>query len=88
MRVWENECTMCPEGYECNDYAITNITLRECPKGHWCPAGTTKANLCPPGTYYNETGAVYEGDCLNCPAGYYCPEGSQEPIRCKEGTYC
>lgn len=87
-RVFQNECSQCPEGYDCGDYAITNLTSRECPPGHWCPAGTKSPNKCPPGTYFRDYGAVYERDCLGCPAGYYCPEGTAEPIRCTPGHEC
>lgn len=87
-RVFMNECSVCPEGYACEDYAITNLTTRECPSGHWCPQGTAKARPCPPGTYFEFTGAVYETDCQICPAGKYCPEGTSEPIECSPGHYC
>ena len=87
-RVFMNECRDCPEGYACNDYAITNLTSRDCPSGHWCPQGTAEPMKCPPGTYFNDTGAVYEIDCNACPAGKYCPEGSSEPIECSPGNYC
>lgn len=87
-RVFMNECQMCPEGYECNDYAITNLTLRECPSGHYCQQGTKQAHRCPPGKYFSGKGATTEADCLTCPAGKYCPEGSAEPLTCTGGHYC
>lgn len=79
---------MCPEGYNCDDFAISNITSRHCPSGHWCPLGTSEPRKCPPGTYFNETGAVNEFDCLDCPAGNYCPEGSSFAVPCSPGHYC
>ena len=87
-RVYENECQMCPEGYNCDDYAITNITLRFCPQGHWCPEGTYEPRKCPPGTYFSERGAVQESDCVDCLAGHFCPEASAYPIECSPGHYC
>ena len=87
-RVFEADCTICPEGYACDDYAVTNLTERLCPRGHWCPLGTSTPKKCPPGTYFNATGAAYESDCGDCPAGYYCPEGSAEPIQCTPGHFC
>lgn len=87
-RVWQNECSVCPEGFACDDFAIQNLTNRECPKGHYCPVGTATALKCPPGTYFNERGAIAESDCMPCPVGTYCPEGSEETIPCSPGHYC
>ena len=45
--------------------------------------------MCPPGTYKNETGSRYVGDCDSCPAGYFCPyNGSDISFPCTNGTYC
>lgn len=87
-RVFMNECSMCPEGYECDDYAITNLTLRECPGGHYCGAGTKQASKCPPGYFFDGRGATIVEDCIKCTAGSYCPEGSSEPIKCTGGHFC
>lgn len=88
MRVYQNECNMCPEGYACDETAITDLSDKLCPPGHWCPEGTAEPRKCPPGTYFDEYGASQEIDCITCPAGYYCPEGSAEALRCTPGHYC
>lgn len=58
-----------------------------CPRGHFCPSGTSHPQPCPPGSYSNLTG---QASCFPCPAGYYCPENittySGHP--CPAGFYC
>lgn len=58
-----------------------------CPRGHFCPGGTSLPRPCPAGSYNNLTG---QASCFPCPAGYYCPETvttySGHP--CPAGFYC
>eukprot|EP01029_Cantina_marsupialis_P004433 TRINITY_DN14448_c0_g2_i1.p1 TRINITY_DN14448_c0_g2~~TRINITY_DN14448_c0_g2_i1.p1 ORF type:complete len:1632 (+),score=579.25 TRINITY_DN14448_c0_g2_i1:1-4896(+) len=61
-----------------------------CPKGHYCPAGTTSPIRCPIGTFANEVGYTKLDDCKLCLDGYYCPEtGTITPTDvCTAGYYC
>ncbi|ELW67538.1 hypothetical protein TREES_T100003968 [Tupaia chinensis] len=58
-----------------------------CPRGHFCPKGTSLPQPCPAGSYSHLTG---QATCFPCPAGYYCPENvtnyNEHP--CPAGFYC
>ncbi|XP_011927069.1 PREDICTED: SCO-spondin [Cercocebus atys] len=58
-----------------------------CPRGHFCPRGTSLPQPCPAGSYSYLTG---QASCFPCPAGYYCPKNitnySGHP--CPAGFYC
>lgn len=58
-----------------------------CPRGHFCPSGTSHPQPCPAGSYNNLTG---QASCFPCPAGYSCPENistySERP--CPAGFSC
>lgn len=68
-------CAPCPAGYVC--YGETNtgrptLLVQDrgeiCPKGHYCPEGSSEAIRCPPGTYNDAFGAKSEDDCSLCQA--------------------
>jgi hypothetical protein len=58
-----------------------------CPRGYYCPQGSSKPTKCPMYTYQSSEG---QGDCLPCPKGYMCDkEGIIMPSTlCPEGTKC
>ncbi|CDJ28973.1 uncharacterized protein EMH_0002640 [Eimeria mitis] len=61
-----------------------------CPKGHFCPAGTTNSRVCPIGTYGPTKGLT--DACVPCPEGRLCTDddGLTAPSsdQCPEGSYC
>ena len=83
----------CPAGtkyfnqYPCDNGTFSADTGNEsqddcdlCTDGHWCGAGVTAPEPCPPGLYYQVDlnsvplrGAKKEQDCVLCPAGFECP---------------
>lgn len=79
---------------------MDGITGYECPRGTYCPAGSSFPLGCPPGTY-NPSEAMEEcADCLagsicpgnsttleECPEFHYCPAGSAAGITCPTGTF-
>lgn len=74
----------------------------KCPRGHYCPKGSTIPKPCPEGSYQDKEGQI---SCKPCPAGYYClakastyndticpsgkycPVNTSVPILCDEGTF-
>ncbi|CAG9336329.1 unnamed protein product [Blepharisma stoltei] len=60
-----------------------------CPKGYYCPTGTSDPIPCPAGTYNPSDGASASTDCVVCPEGKYCPyEATWSPSDCLAGKYC
>ncbi|XP_034557340.1 zonadhesin [Notolabrus celidotus] len=61
-----------------------------CPAGHYCPEGSAKPSLCPPGTFSGRSAAESEADCEACYAGSYCPLWAQTSVGllCPPGWYC
>lgn len=60
-----------------------------CPRGAYCPSGSTLPVYCTPGTYMNVTGATES--CLPCPSGYVCAgNGTADytSVICPHGYYC
>ena len=45
------------------------ITGDICPRGGFCPEGSSIQANCPPGTYGNSTGNRAEEDCIQCDPG-------------------
>merc|ERR1711871_964337 len=35
-----SSCMNCPQGYYCNETALSSYETRICPRGHYCPVGT------------------------------------------------
>lgn len=62
----------------------------QCPRGHYCEAGTHTPTPCPAGTYGVDVMRTREADCLPCPKGQYCNGtgllGAVGP--CAAGYYC
>ena len=87
----DNTTGLCSAGYYCTSSALSStptdgITGDFCPKGHFCPEGTSHPIPCPDGEYSNETHAKM---CRVCPARFYCPgSGTIEPLQCPSGYYC
>ncbi|XP_030237257.1 uncharacterized protein LOC115561364 isoform X2 [Gadus morhua] len=54
-----------------------------CHAGSYCPVGTSRATLCPEGSYGPSDGAVSSEGCLSCPSDHYCPRaGLDAPLPC------
>ena len=85
----------CSAGYYCRYKAETATPIDEitggiCPRGGYCPEGSSIQANCPPGTYGNATGNRAEEDCVECDAGFYC-SGDNNPAPtgiCAAGCYC
>ena len=59
----------------------------ECPKGHYCPEGSSKPLKCPRGKYRNTTRGEIDTDCHPCPDGSASSEeGSEVCILCGRGS--
>ena len=80
----------CDAGYECNSGAnAANDPSKECPRNHYCEAGTSVAVRCESGKIRTTTKATSPSECVDCPAGSYCPETSNgTAIPCPAGFYC
>ena len=85
----------CASGFVCKGSANSSkpsdgLTGSPCPKGLYCPVGSSMGKHCPPGTYNNQTGLREERECTPCDAGYYCPRyGQIVPSNlCDEMHYC
>ena len=50
-----------------------------CPRGFYCPSGTTTPLPCVAGTFGAREGLIDEGCSGSCLAGHYCPPGSVAP---------
>lgn len=85
----------CDPGYYCNTKAYTSAppdgaTGGLCPRGGYCPVGSSYPTACDPGKYNNFTGGKTQADCYACDPGYYC-SGTNLPYPtgcCKGGYYC
>ena len=61
-----------------------------CPRGYYCPQGTSFPQPCPQGRYGGSSGLKSLYDCLGCPAGSFCEgTGNIKPSGlCSAGYYC
>ncbi|KAL8012133.1 putative tyrosine-protein kinase ephrin type A/B receptor [Plasmopara halstedii] len=83
--------TSAPTNHELNISGVTYLNSGgRCPRGAYCPLGSSSPTLCPPGTFNNFTGLESANQCLQCPPGKYCetpgllaPTGS-----CYPGYFC
>lgn len=72
----------------------TDITNFYCPKGHYCPEGTSSQNQypCPAGTYNDHFGATSSTECVLAPPGYYISGTAAIEVTtanlCTAGYYC
>ncbi|KAI4904543.1 hypothetical protein NFI96_029611 [Prochilodus magdalenae] len=59
-----------------------------CPKGFYCPIGSSVPQPCDAGSHCNQTGLHAPAGL--CTAGFYCPKGSSTPhaTPCPAGHYC
>ncbi|KAF3847745.1 hypothetical protein F7725_020773 [Dissostichus mawsoni] len=85
-------CTICGAGYYC-DLRLANASfLRPCPKGHYCPAGTSMPDQhpCPSGSFNPRVHTASLTACMPCAAGHFCPSvGLSEPAGpCNAGYWC
>ncbi|MGH0176836.1 UNVERIFIED_CONTAM: hypothetical protein FKN15_008160 [Acipenser sinensis] len=89
----------CPPGTYQDQHGQTETGLlvgtqnpTPCPKGHYCPPGTTlgRESPCPTGTFNNRTGLSDVSECVSCPAGEYCSSAglSQPTGACMTGFLC
>jgi hypothetical protein len=92
---------LCAAGYWCGDGSSTPTPAGElnlygdsigdeCPKGSYCPMGTSTPQRCPTGTFSNNTGNVAAVNCTPCLAGWQCDvTGLILPLsRCNATYYC
>lgn len=77
-------------GYYCDSSTgpVQNFSLYPCPRGYYCPVGTTKAmhHSCPVGTYGPQKGLTSITECQLCPAGKFCSlAGISAPTGTEQG---
>ena len=73
----------CPAGFTCGSPATTEPL--ECPRGHYCPAGSSVPLPCKRGSFSNVTHLSTVDNCTACPRGHFCPAGSVAPSPCAPG---
>ena len=66
-------------GYFCVQYAEVatprqGVDADICPRGYYCPIGTSSPQACAKGTYSNSTGLVTDTDCIWCDSGMACTQ--------------
>ena len=64
-----------------------------CPKGSYCPKGTSDPKPCPTGTYNPSFALTSEETCAQCKGGFFCPRIKLETAQniqfaCSEGYFC
>ncbi|XP_023933458.1 uncharacterized protein LOC106181652, partial [Lingula anatina] len=61
-----------------------------CPKGHYCPAGTSEPIPCPAGSYGFSIKLGSESACTSCDPGTFCPSLNMTATGspCAAGYYC
>ncbi|XP_075695379.1 uncharacterized protein LOC142661742 isoform X3 [Rhinoderma darwinii] len=77
-------CKVCSEGLFCQEGSP--VTGYPCTRGKFCPAGVSREQDCPPGTFTHHSGAYRIEECSLCPAGFYCLSNTSYPIPCPPGT--
>ena len=85
----------CQAGYYCITAAATSTptdgtTGDVCPKGAYCPMGSSSPTLCPEGTFANASRGTNIEHCDACVAGEFCmSSGLHSPSGlCSAGFYC
>ena len=75
---------LCPAGFTCGTEAT--VAPAACPKGHYCPKGTSVALPCLPGSYSDSVSLTSAGECTETDAGHFAPTGSTNQTACSPGT--
>jgi len=75
---------LCPAGFTCG--AEATVAPAVCPRGSYCPEGTSVALSCLPGSYSISNNLTNRNDCTPTDAGHFAPTGSTEQIECSPGT--
>ena len=79
---------VCPAGtYSEREGNSVVSDCQNCPKGHFCPAGSSSPYPCPAGTYQpNER----QPNCADCPTGKSCSTISlvEPDLLCDQGHFC
>ncbi|KAM9299008.1 uncharacterized protein PAF06_016002 [Gastrophryne carolinensis] len=78
-------CQVCSEGLFCQEGS--SASGFPCSRGKFCPAGISREQDCPPGSFTHHSGASRIEECVLCPAGYYCLSNTSYPIPCPAGTF-
>nr|DBA16528.1 TPA: hypothetical protein GDO54_003912 [Pyxicephalus adspersus] len=78
---------LCAAGFYCpGNFTSTSPTPFLCPKGHFCPSGSSHPKPCPTGQFQPNTGSHF---CTPCQPGFYCQEAvAGHPQRCPPHSYC
>ncbi|CEM28618.1 unnamed protein product [Vitrella brassicaformis CCMP3155] len=69
----------------------SDADMEDCPRGAYCPEGSSYPLLCPPGTFNPDQNEVDETACDPCTAGYACPFAGMtagNTVKCATGHYC
>ena len=75
---------LCPAGFTCG--AEATVAPAVCPRGHYCPKGTSVALPCLPGSYSISNTLTNRNDCTPTDAGHFAPTSSTEQTKCSPGT--
>lgn len=96
--------TPCPEGTFLNFAGAKSATeCQPCPKGKFCPRGSTLTQDCPYGFgcpagadfsesectpgYYSEYESKLDKACTLCPKAHFCPPRCMKALPCEPGYY-
>ncbi|KAL0973027.1 hypothetical protein UPYG_G00197910 [Umbra pygmaea] len=86
------QCLLCPAGlnFRNPDGNISTGVGGGCPKGCYCPEGTSLPLPCPLGTFSDRLHVTEVSGCSLCPPGQFCgSEGLTRPTGpCQAGYYC
>ncbi|XP_072282810.1 uncharacterized protein [Pyxicephalus adspersus] len=78
-------CQVCSEGLYCQEGS--SVSGYPCTRGKFCPAGISREQDCPPGTFTQHNGASRIEECVLCPAGFYCLANTSYPVPCPAGSF-
>ena len=72
-------CRECPAGSYCLWTSATEVDPKPCPRGYYCPAGTSISTqfACPNGTYSNRTGLFSRSQCEPWAASPHAATGNE-----------
>eukprot|EP01022_Parablepharisma_sp_SALTPOND_P016781 TRINITY_DN2541_c0_g1_i1.p1 TRINITY_DN2541_c0_g1~~TRINITY_DN2541_c0_g1_i1.p1 ORF type:complete len:3538 (+),score=416.51 TRINITY_DN2541_c0_g1_i1:4982-15595(+) len=88
------ECKICEAGYVCLGGTTAqypwNIVIHrgyKCPKGAYCPAGSSNPILCPAGTYNPDEGSTSSVSCILCkPSTFGSLPGQEACLPCGDSA--